>query len=414
VRLHQRLGERQESGYGARTTEIAAELAMHFERGQDGQRAVTYLRQAADTALRRQAHREAIRYLERALALLPTIPDGVERVRHELMVQMALGAAWVVTKGFAAPEVEQAYTRARALCQQINDADVLFSVLMGIWMFYNVRGEPHTARAIAEQLLRLAHQQQDAASLMSAHHALGTTLLIMGEPTAARPYQEEALTLSAAHAMSFPVSAAGLDPRVSSHAYAALMFWFLGYPDRALQESQMAVQIAQGLDSPFNLSGAVGFTCLVHMLHRDIQATREQAERAITIAAEYGFLYWQSACTIVWGHVLVEQGQRQEGIAQIRQGLASSLATGAETGQAVWRALLASAYGRNGLPAEGLAVIEEVLAFVNTSGERMFEAEIYRLKGELTLQSSVQRLGSSVKPSLKSQVPSQKSLTPST
>jgi tetratricopeptide (TPR) repeat protein len=388
VRLHQRLGECQERGYGARAAEIAAELAMHFERGQDGQRAVTYLRHAADTALQRQAHREAIGYLERAMALLPRLPDGAERSRHELMVQMALGAAWMVTNGFAAPEVEQAYSRARALCQQIDDPQILFPVLMGLWMFCIVRAAPRTARELGEQLLQLAQHLGDAASLMCAHHALGAAFLVLGEPAAARPHHEEALALGVTHVMNFPVSVAGLDPQVSIHCYATLTFWFLGHPVRATQQLQAATQRAQALGSPFNQCGVLGFGGLLLLFRRDIAALRELTERAVAMATEYDFPYWKTGCTVMWGHTLVEQGRQEEGIAQIQQGLTAYLQTGAETAHSIWRVLLASAYGRNGRPAEGLAEIAKALTIVDATNERVFEAEIYRLKGTLTLQQS--------------------------
>jgi predicted ATPase len=134
-----------------------------------------------------------------------------------------------------------------------------------------------------------------------------------------------------------------------------------------------------------------------HQLRRERQAVKEQAEAVIELSTEHGFPYWLALGTILQGWALAEQGQEEEGIAQIRQGLATYRATGAEAGRPSNLALLAEAYGKAGQAEEGLAVLAEALATVNKTGERWYEAELYRLRGELTLaQSSVQRLASSV------------------
>src|SRR5262245_16252346 len=107
---------RLEVGYGARAKEIAAELAEHFVRGQDTRRAVQYLQQAAENATRRYAPQEVLASLQRALALLATLPETAARAQQELDVQITLGPACIALKGNAALEVEQTYARARTLC----------------------------------------------------------------------------------------------------------------------------------------------------------------------------------------------------------------------------------------------------------------------------------------------------------
>ena len=101
----------------------------------------------------------------------------------------------MATKGYAAPEVEKAYTRARELCQQVGETPQLFPVLCGLWMFYIVRAELQTARELAEQLLRLAQSVQDPPLLLEAHVALGNTLYYLGELASARAHLEQAIAL---------------------------------------------------------------------------------------------------------------------------------------------------------------------------------------------------------------------------
>ena len=174
VRLHQRLGACLEAAYGTHVGEMTAALADHFARGGDTPRAVAYLHLAAENALHRCAQVEAIHHLTRGLELLITVPETPERLRHELDLQLPLGAAWARIKGWSAPEVGQAYTRARELCQRLGEPPQLPAVLRGQITWWVQRAEWQTAGELAEHLLSLAQQQADPALLSSAHAALGS------------------------------------------------------------------------------------------------------------------------------------------------------------------------------------------------------------------------------------------------
>ena len=195
VHLHRRIGASKEQAYGTRAGEIAAELAVHFEAGRDYGRGVQYLQRAGENALRRYAHIEAISHLTKALALLNTLPDTPERTQQELELQVALGPALIATKGRAAPEVEQTYARARALCAQLGETPQLVPTLTGLSLFYRNRGELATARELGEQLDRLAQRAADPMSRLEAHDALGSTLFFLGEYAAARTHLEQGIPL---------------------------------------------------------------------------------------------------------------------------------------------------------------------------------------------------------------------------
>ncbi|HEV8712367.1 MAG TPA: AAA family ATPase [Candidatus Binatia bacterium] len=181
VHLHRRIGEREEAAYGKRAGEIAAELAVHFERGRDYHRTVHYLQQTGENAARRHAYRETIDHLTKGLELLQTLPDTPERLQKELLLQTTLGPALIATKGQAAPEVGKVYARAYELCQQEGESSQLFTVSRGLRFFYLARGEFQTAYELSEQLLRLAQRLHDPALLLEAHHALGALLFWLGE-----------------------------------------------------------------------------------------------------------------------------------------------------------------------------------------------------------------------------------------
>jgi predicted ATPase len=168
--------------------------------------------------------------------------------------------------------------------------------------------------------------------------------------------------------------------------FAALILWMLGYPDQALQRSHEALTLAQELSHPHSLVFALGFAAWCHLLRREVQATRERIEACITLSIEQQFPHWSAWGTILQGWALAEQGQGEEGIALIRQGLAGSQAIGVELGGSRYVALLAEAHGRAGQPEEGLNVLAEALEVAHRVGERYSESELYRLYGELSLR----------------------------
>ncbi len=248
-----------------------------------------------------------------------------------------------------------------------------------------IRGESQTALELAEQMIRLAQSVQDRYLLSLAHTALGYTLYWLGEFASARPHVEQAIALYDPQKHPRPTSITA-DPRVQCLSYAAWTLWHFGYPDQALKRSQEAVALAEGLSYPFSLAYALGCAALFYLLRREGQVARERAEVVMTLSTEQGFPFWLAVGTMVRGGALAEQGQVEEGIAQMQQGLAAYRAMGAEVGLTSNLAGLAEAYGKMGQVEEGLAVLAEALAIVRNNGEHYYEAELYRLKGELTLQ----------------------------
>ncbi len=360
---------------------------MHFERGHDYRRAVQYCEQAGKNAIRRSAHREAVAHLTRGLELLKTLPATPERSQQELALQVALGAPLLATKGYAAPEVGAAYTRARELCQQMGETPQLFPVLMGLRFFYTVKGELQTGRELGEQLLRLAQSEQNPPLLLEAHYALGVPLMLLGEFAAARAHFEQSLACYDPEQYCSRAFLYGHNPVVGCLSIAAWTLWFLGYPEQAFKKDHEAITLAQEL-SPASLAFALGFSAGFHHFRRDGQVGQEQAERLIVLSREQGFSFWLARGTFQRGWALVEQGHSEE-IAQIRQGLAALQATGAEAYGTGFLAILAEACGKIGQAKDGLNVLAEAFALVDRIGEHFYEAELYRLKGELVLQSGV-------------------------
>ena len=193
--LHAAAGQALETLYAPRLEDAYDRLAYHYARTDNMTKAVAYLTRVAEKAARHSAHVEAISHLTRALELLQTLPATPECSQQELTLHIALGASLIATKGYAAPEVGQAYTRARQLCQPLDDPHQLFPVLCGLRNHYNARAEYQTARTLGEQLLTLAQQAQDPTLLLVAHRALGVTLFYLGAVATAHTHCVQGMAL---------------------------------------------------------------------------------------------------------------------------------------------------------------------------------------------------------------------------
>ena len=389
--LHGRTAQAIEELYSSSLDDHYSELAHHYSRGGNAEKAVKYLQLAGQQAVQRSANVEAISHFTTALDLLQVLPDTPERSQQELMLQVALGAPLMATKGFAAPEVENVYLRARELCEQVGETPELFPVLYGLLAFYFARAEHKRAHELGEQMLRLAQSRQDPALLMVAHLVMGAILFFLGELTPARTHLEQGSALYDSpqhHSLAFIYGS--VDPGVDCLCNTTTALWHLGYPEQALKRNHEALSLAQELSHPSSLAYALDSAAWLHQSRREGQAVQERAEAAIALSTEQGFPYWLAWGTMLQGWGLAEQGQVEEGIAQIREGLAAWQATGSEAWWPYFLALLAEMHGKGGQAEEGLRAVEEALAFVERTEERVYEAELHRLKGELTLQCNVQ------------------------
>jgi predicted ATPase len=392
--LHEQTAQAIEAVYHDRVEERYSELAYHYSRSGNTEKAIEYLQKAGQQAVQRPAYVEAINHLTAALALLANLPDTPERARRELIVQVTLGVPLAVTKGFSSPEANVAYLRARELCQQLGETPQLTAVLMGLWVSALVRAELKVANELATQLFNLAQQQQDTALLLQAHLALGMTLYYQGEFVSAQEHFAQETVLYDRQQHRFQGLAYGLDLGTSCKRWAAWSLWMLGYPEQALMKSQDSVSLAHELRHPFSFAFSLFWAAMLYSFRREPRAAEEQANAAILIATEHGFVQVLPLAVVVQEWSRVARGNK--GIIQIKQGLSSYRDTAAGLAQPQYLSLFAEAYGWIGQIEEGLTILAEALAIAQETDQGFYNAELYRLKGELTLQSSVQRLGSSV------------------
>jgi TOMM system kinase/cyclase fusion protein len=366
-------------------------VARHYTEAGLSVQAIPYWQRAGQRAGQRSAHAEAIAHLSKGLELLQSLPDTPERARQELGLQVTLGPALMIAKGWGAPEVEYVYARARALSQQVGESPELFPVLWGLWRFYLVRAEYQAARELGEQCLSLAQRVQDSALLLSAHLALGGTLYLLGELPPARAHLEQGLALYTPQEHRALAFRYGLDLGVWCLSYVAWPLALLGYPDQALTRIREALALAQELSHPSSLAAALYYAALLHYVRREGPAAQECAEAAIALSRGQGFALYVALGTNVRGWALSVQGRVEEGMAQMRQGRAALQTMGATLWWPAYLAWLAEAYDGMGQAPEGLTVLTEALTIAHTTGERFWEAEFHRRKGVLLLALSAEQ-----------------------
>jgi predicted ATPase len=385
---HQRIAQVLEARFPDLCATQPELLAHHYTEAGLSAQAIPYWQRAGERAVERSAQAEAISHLTKGLELVRTLPDTPERIQHELPLQITLGASLMATKGYAALEVERAYTRARELCQQMGETPQLFSVLRGLWAYYLTRMELHIALELGEQLLRLAQNVQSQSLLVRAHFTLGQTLFHLGEFSTACAHVEDGITLFDPQRRSVRAMP---DPGLGCLCYAGGVQWMLGYPDQGLKRIHEALTLAREQSHAFSLAFALFFAAICHQYRREVQVTQERAEALISLTTEQGFGYLLVLGKIMAGWAQAEQGQREEGITWIRQGLTGMRAAGAEIVRPYFLALLSEAHRKEGQTEEGLRVVAEALAAGRETGQRYYEAELYRLKGELLLARSAEQ-----------------------
>jgi predicted ATPase len=360
-------------------------LAHHFAQAGVAEAAVEWWWKAGERSFQLSANVETIANLRRGLAVLQSMPESGERDRRELDFQTRLGAALTTVNGFADRDVAVAFERARTLCPQSDDPAQRFSVLRGLWVYDLVRAEWRAADNLAEEMLALAHEQNDAGYQLEANRALGMTLLWRGEFVRARGQLEQGRRIYDPEQHHTHAYRYGNDPGIACMVHEALVLWILGYPDQALAMSREAVSLARRLAHPFSIAQALVYSTFVHQCRREAQFIPELAEEAKALAVKHGFRFWLAEATMSGGWAMAVQGEVTQGLENLQNGISDFLATGARMDKPRWFALLAEVYCRDKKPKEAFDVLSEALAVVEETGECIFEARIRQLGGELEL-----------------------------
>jgi class 3 adenylate cyclase/predicted ATPase len=382
---HQRIAATIEARFPQIAEKEPEYLAHHFTEAQLVTKAIQYWQVAGNRAKQRSANLEAIAHYSKALGLTASLPEA-SRDSIERSLRVALGPALMATKGGASRDVQENYARARELAERADVGREMFPVLFGLFRYYVLRAELQTAASLAMQLLDLARSEKDSGLLIEGSLAMGAAVFWMGDTATAAKHFSDALNTYSPSVHSSHSLLYGQDPFLIATSYLALSDWTLGYADRAVETIGRALARGQETGHLFSRAYALYGAAWVHQLRGEPRECLAWAEKCLELSSDQGFRYFMGLGAAAKGWAEIQQGNAIEGLARVQDGVAAWSATGALASFTYHHSLLADACLKAGKAQEGLDVVRGALNTVLQTGERCWEAELHRIKGEILLK----------------------------
>ncbi|MEP6733531.1 MAG: AAA family ATPase, partial [bacterium] len=356
-------------------------VAQHFSRAGNGAQAIKYWLAAGQQALSRAANHEAIAHLKRGLELIDDVPEA-ERLSVELEFQAALAPALTATQGWASPELDKAYRRARELVDLVEGTPHRLPVLWGTWAYHFVAGRVGESLALAPQVLELATMVGNPLLIPPARHATACSHCYHGDFHTSIEHANAGLAVFDLEQERLIARNFGHGSSVCLLSFKGDALWMLGFPDQARQASDESLSLARQLNHMPSLAWAVSYKTWFHHLLRDPARILEMADEAVRLSHEEGFAFWEPMVAVYRGWAMTTQGRLEEGIAHMRDGLARYRAAGNGCTQVHMLAALAEALWEAKQADEAFGVLREGMALAKGTEEGFYEPEFYRLKGK--------------------------------
>ena len=389
LRYHQRIVHLLENKFSDEIEHNPELLAHHYTEAQIADPAVTHWLRAGQKAVSRSENLEAIDHIRKGLSIVKYLSGDEARAKRELELQIALAVPLTSVKGYASPDVQQTYTRARELCVQLGETPQLFPALYGMWRFYLMRAQYATAQELSEQLMDIAEKSENLAFSAAASRSKGATFFYQGKLSSARKHLEQVIILQEsteyrASAMLFDV----VDVEVVSHAYNAWTLWLQGFPDQARTHSDLATKLANDINHPFSIALAQSFAAWTYQFCGNSDETKKLSQSALKLSNKQGFQFWVGWAKILQAWALTEDNQPKNTCNDMEQGLQEWQMTGSELGQTYFLTLLAQTNAANAEVEKSLDLLNHAQTFADNCVEKFWQAEIYRTKGELMMLST--------------------------
>ena len=382
---HRRIMQALQESFPEEAEANPEHMAYHCTEAGETEEAIRYWRLAGVQAMARAAFSEATHHLRRGLQLLESLPEGSERDATELSLQTALGVALQASQGYAAPEVQEVYDRARILCRRGGGADKLLPVLWGTYLFYGTRARYGTALEVAEEMLSVAQADGRSDHILIARLALGLSTLYVGRLTTSRDHFLQAIQLYGPVDRPFSGYNSLGDPGSFCLSYLARTLWILGDIRGAFEASHEALTLARRLDVPLSRTQALGMHTLLLLVHGDDAQAMQYAAETIDHASRHGFAYWLVLASMCQGWLMAQAGETEAGITRFRTYLDLYQKQGAELGLSWFYGTLARMVGGRCADPEAFALLELAQRHVDATDERYYEPEIHRIFGQLEL-----------------------------
>jgi class 3 adenylate cyclase/predicted ATPase/energy-coupling factor transporter ATP-binding protein EcfA2 len=383
--LHRRIAGALEAQFPSLVEARPEIAAHHYGEAAMVDKAVPYWLLAGKLSVAKSAVEEAVAQLRRGLSLLSSLPETLERNRLELDLHIPLTSALIGARGYAHAEVAGALGRSRQLiaATATTGTPLHFSVLYCDWVAHNVRGNLKGTLERALQFLALAEMQPASAPRLIGQRMVGAGLLLTGDFRQARPHLELAASLYRAEEHREFAFRYGQDIGATALCYLSWALWHEGYPDRAARTADRALLHAREFGHAYTLAYTLFYTAKSALLSRDVQRVERLADENATISREHGFPLWFAFSDVHLGWAAVHQGQGADAIGRMRGGIAAASATGSRLFEPLCLGLVTEALAFAGEGEEGVAELDQALAGSTESGERCWDAELHRLRGDL-------------------------------
>jgi DNA-binding SARP family transcriptional activator/predicted ATPase len=386
--LHRRVAQALEVMHADNLDTVSGQIASHYELAGMIELALPYYQRAAAVAQRVYANEEAISLLERCLELLDLLAAGSKRNKQELNLQLALAPLYRVTKGWATPELERVLDRALALCDMVGDDAQRVETLYGLQSVYVVQARLERMQMVSDELHTQYQHSHGTAPLFAGMMLAGARLQI-GKITDANVQFAEVIAVHDPEQLLHVKESQGVNYVAHARAWRSHALWCLGYSQQALSLGLDAVRMVQGQDQPFDQVLVSAYLALLQQLRADEVVARKHAEQAYALASKYQAPYYRA-----WANILVSYAQALEQsdgehIGDLRGSITAFKTMGARIRLPYYLSLLAHVCGKAGYAEEGLICIDEALAEAHTHNEHWWDAELYRLRGELLLMQGV-------------------------
>ena len=322
------------------------------------------------------------------LDILSSTPSTPELAQQEIVLRTSLARALLATKGFTT-EVEEAYTRALELSQAAGEVSQLFPVLRGLFSFYTLRGEFKKGLPIGEQILNLAERYDDGNMRVEGHFVLGACYAFTGNNILGLEHLEKGISYIDPERHRSSRFRLGNYPGVTCYTTSALILWGLGYPDRALQLVNDALDLVKKINHPYSLAYALFHAGFLHYWRREVELSLGYMQALLDVAEKHKFQIWYAVGTCLHGAGIASLGRAEEGLAQFQLGM--DIYQGLKSPPIFWpllRSLQAEVCGLVGRPEQGLAFLDEAMAIPSLGYAKVLLVEFYRIKGNLLLALS--------------------------
>jgi tetratricopeptide (TPR) repeat protein len=383
-RLHRRVAQALEALHGPQDLDaVSGQMAAHYERAGLIEQALPWYQRAAAVAQRVYANEEAIRLLVRALEVLALLPAGAGRDTQELGLQLALAPLYRMTKGWAALELEQVLARALALCDTVGEDTQRAQALYGLQSLSVVQDQLERVHVVSDELQTLYQRVLGTEPPPFASLMLAGARLHQGRITEANAHFAQIIAAHDPAQLLHLQASQGVNYAALAQAWQAHGLWCLGYPQQALERGRDAVKLVQDLDQPFNQALVSAYLAMLQQLRAPQAVARTHAEEALALTSLFQAPYYHAWSAILVSYAQALEQPTQERIGGLRDSIEAFKASSARLRLPYFLSLLAAVCEKAGRAGEGLASIEEALAEAGTRNERWWDAELYRLRGEL-------------------------------